>query len=284
MNDSNNHHYLPKFYLRKWAGDDHKITKYYRLTNHKLIVGPAAPKIEGSVPGLYALSSVKPEYKNHIETKFFKQVDDKAAKLMRRFISGERFELNGEMASNWAMFLMAFTHRTPVGLKNLAKTAGEHLNHHLTINPEEYESLRSKDEPPTLKEWLQINAPRILEDFHIRMLPILINSEKIGNALMEMHWVVKDVSQANRELIIGDNPFYISDGLAKPHTYVFLPLGPASIFIASRNKNIIENIKKAPATKLVKEVNRTMVQTADRLVYSTHRTHTELVEKWLRKA
>jgi hypothetical protein len=283
MNDSNNHHYLPKFYLRKWVADDQKITKYYRLYDNRLIAGPAFPKKEGSVPGLYALSSVKPEYKNHIETKFFKQIDDKAAKLMRRFIRGERFSLDTEMASSWAMFLMAFTHRTPARLESLAKISEKELDHGLTINPEEYELLRSPSEPPTLKEWLQINAPRILQDFHIRMLPTLINSEKIGNALMEMHWIVRDVSKANTQLIIGDNPFYISDGLGKPNTYVFLPLGPRSIFIASRNKTIIEHIKKAPATRLVKEVNRIMVQTADRLVYSTYRTHKVLVEKWLKK-
>jgi hypothetical protein len=64
------HHYVPQFHLRNWAGKDQQITQWGRIAyNGKLVRGRVTASETAYVPGLYSLEHVRPIEAQQIEIK-----------------------------------------------------------------------------------------------------------------------------------------------------------------------------------------------------------------------
>src|SRR4051794_13646690 len=81
MNSSNppyRHHYIPKFYLRRWAGPDGKICQFSRP--HRVVVPLRChPAATGYLDRAYELQGFAPLLAQQVETEFFKPVDSWAS-------------------------------------------------------------------------------------------------------------------------------------------------------------------------------------------------------------
>ena len=81
------HHYVPQFYLKQWAGPDGQIPNYRWLRNSAIFGRVKSSKGTGLEPDLYAREHVPPEERNLVETGFFSVLDDKAARVHARLFA-----------------------------------------------------------------------------------------------------------------------------------------------------------------------------------------------------
>ncbi len=118
------HHYLPKFYLKKWAATDGTVLRYYRLvlpTGDKIIEKRVGPRGAGFEPGLYAVApgtDWESYDENIVETDVMSPIDDAAAVVLDKMLS-DAPSLDSDDRTAWAIFLnsLIHRHRDPVSVK-----------------------------------------------------------------------------------------------------------------------------------------------------------------------
>jgi hypothetical protein len=129
MGAATNHHYVPQFYLRRWArAPGQKLWRYSRIEyNGKLDEQPVSPKSAGSKDNLYtlhhAMPFLNPAAPDIIETEFFGGIDNAAAVAMARLIDGAA--LTSEQKVAWSKFLSSLIHRSAHVLKEMDEMAPE---------------------------------------------------------------------------------------------------------------------------------------------------------------
>jgi hypothetical protein len=152
----------------------------------------------------------------------------------------------------------------------------------LIANPEEYAALRNADDPPTLLEWVEQNAPVVLDNFGKQLLPGIITHEATGDALIKMRWWTVGIDAPKLDLLTSDRPLYMSHGVADPACFVALPLAPGFIFCATRDESAFQRVMARGIVNVVKLLNEILVRQAEQYVYATHGRHFRFVENRLR--
>ena len=281
MSEPDKHHYLPVFYLSQWAGADGKIVRYHRP--HECVVAHRiAPKNTGYEPGLYRLDGYASEQRNVIEKDFMAPVvDDLAAQALRVLIEREQAKLTTELRQAWTRFLMSLHVRHPGRVEQITQQAAVGLRQSLLDNPEEYEALRKAHDPPTLLEWVEQNAPVILDNFGKQLLPDIITHQPTGDALIRMRWWTVGVTQAMPDLLTSDRPLYLSHGVADARCFIALPLSPRFIFFATRDEDTFHRVMAQGIAPVTKSLNELLVTQAQKYVYAAHDRHLRFVENRL---
>jgi hypothetical protein len=111
---STKHHYIPAFYLRRWAGADDKVVEFTMPVQGKLVKKPVKPERTGYMERLYELKGYEPGLAQQVEEKFFSPVDDIAAKaldlLYRRGHYGKWTDVQ---RSGWSRLMLSLMMRCP---------------------------------------------------------------------------------------------------------------------------------------------------------------------------
>lgn len=111
------HHYLPQFYLRGWAGSDGRLWRYRREPSGKISERHCSPKGTAFEPDLYAVADAGPVFrqpKPHIiETEFFQRVDDNASRALNKLIANPIQMLDEQERKHWALFVNSLPERHP---------------------------------------------------------------------------------------------------------------------------------------------------------------------------
>jgi hypothetical protein len=191
MRDPQKHHYLPVFYLKQWAGLDGRLIRFHR-PHHEIVAHPIAPKNAGYEPGLYSLEGYGDDRRDVIEKQFLApNVDDPAAAALSRLLErGSASNLTLAMRQAWTRFLMSLHVRHPDGIAQISTQGSRALRNTLTQNPAEYESLRTPDDPSTLVEWVEQNAPALFDNYGKSMLPGIVTHQATGTEILRMKWFV----------------------------------------------------------------------------------------------
>lgn len=118
--DGDKHHYVPKFYLKQWVGEDGRLCEFSRpykpQDGHLAPRRPpvkarwVAPDGTGYLRGLNTFARLRPELADMLERRFFKTVDNDAAVLLEKL---NRDCVDFTTRSEWSRFLMAQMHRSP---------------------------------------------------------------------------------------------------------------------------------------------------------------------------
>src|SRR2546423_574699 len=88
------HHYIPKFYLKQWAGQDRRICEFSRPYSE---VQPRMtyPDGTGYQRGLYSFPELPPAIADFLEHRFFKRADDGAHDVLQLLLSDKLdFDIN----------------------------------------------------------------------------------------------------------------------------------------------------------------------------------------------
>jgi len=75
-------HYLPIFYLKRWAGEDGRVCVYSRPYDKSRVIRKS-PKGIGYQRDLYTVPDVDGPISNYLERQFFKATDDVAALALK---------------------------------------------------------------------------------------------------------------------------------------------------------------------------------------------------------
>jgi hypothetical protein len=220
-------HYVPQFYLRRWAKDGFLSSATWVKQKGELHWKRPSTASVGYKPDLY----------EHIEKKFFMPLDTQAAsftKLFNKFDGKNSREQNltEEESELWAKYILAQHIRTPSNVDVICNN----------FVKEGIERSTAKDQ-----------------------LPNIIENKRAVKDLRNMLWVFATVSTKS-EIITSDNPLIFKpNDLSHKSCVVILPMGPQSFFLATHASNFPRF--EMSQRKMVASINQEILMSARERVF-----------------
>jgi hypothetical protein len=273
------HHYLPQFFIRRWIDAEGKLAEY-RRPRDKLIVKRKRPAETGDIVDLYANESKSdPVEGQALELLFMQKVDHGAARALAHIDDHGTKPNDPELRDAWTRFLMSLMHRTPERVKYLTAKVKEYedgrLNRELR---EKYESLRGPDDPPDFDSWLKAQGP-LTPDLRVRLLKLLIDSKRIGNALNDMKWSVFTLDRPRFGFLTGDHPIMISNGIGIRKGFILLAISPSQLFIGANDPQIVSSFETQRPNGLEQAVNDACTRQSHHVIVARDDSQTAFVNK-----
>ncbi|MBS0377137.1 MAG: DUF4238 domain-containing protein [Proteobacteria bacterium] len=284
MSEPVDHHFIPIFYLKRWAGADGKVAVYSRKGG-RVIVSRLSPRSTGFERGLYTLDRVEPATRQAVETEFFnKQIDDRAAVALESVMtrgSRELTEVNRVVLSH---FLMSLRARHPDSVKRAREEGAAELRRHLELSPEEYERVRQSDDPPTLAAAAERFMPARVANFGINALQAVICHPRVGERLFAGKWSTVDFTftQKPTSLLTSDRPCLLEGNLMADGPFRLMLVVSTTKLLSVCDGEPTERMMRAlPSDTLLHRINRAIVLQAAKYVYGVDDSHLSDVEELL---
>lgn len=187
MKQGDKHHYIPKFYLKQWIGDDKPLCEFSRPHN---TVKPRRtfPDGTGYERGLYTFPNLPPIASDAIEKKLARMADDEAASVLQRMLIGD-MDFDEDARSAWSRFLMSMMHRNPERMAQFRTLIVEKFPEYLEDLRDKFDTIKHPDDPPTFEEVRAVSS-KDLEHVHFRLLAMVMDSQKVGKYLNNMIWAM----------------------------------------------------------------------------------------------
>ena len=122
MTQSQRHHYIPIFYLSKWAGSAGYVT-CCQWVRGELVSLQLNPTLTGVQRHLYRLDHVPPDVRLAFEKFVTADVDSRASAVLRKITTDGVDELTPEERLTWAQFLVSLPIRNPEAVADIKKTS-----------------------------------------------------------------------------------------------------------------------------------------------------------------
>lgn len=273
MTDNQDNHYISQFLLKRWCNNSGKLTIYSRQ-NGRAVTSELTPRYTAFERNLYALEQVPSEKRHAIENHFITpRIDTPAALIVQKLLDGGFTGLTVEERSHFARFLLSLRNRYPGAIAFVTETGRELLTAALARDPASW--------PDTLVEYTRQNAPSLIRDFGVSLLPRIIADDRVCTHIFEAPWWKHDVRDANTDLLLSDRPCLLEGNAVAGEFVIVLPLSPTMLFFACNRERQLEYLQSMPVTNLVKMVNKASVTYAAGRVYGTGTHHLRLVEQYL---
>lgn len=285
MSTPEKHHYLPRFFLRRWADSEGRVTEYRRAAG-KLQIKRRHPGATAYEKNLYTNETETcPEDRQAFELRFLRRVDEDASKAIIHIEKIGAKPDDPALRDAWSRFLMSLIHRSPQRVRYLAERVQAFEQNELNPDLEQkYAALRGPDDPPTFEEWLA-GAGSLTPELKIRLLERMMDSARIGAALNAMLWSVITLSKPRYGFLTGDLPILISNGLGHSKSFVALAIAPARIFIAAHKPAVLQSFASQEMKALENAINDACVRQAQHIIIAQDSAQTSFIEKrFLRQA
>ena len=283
MSTHKRHHYVPRFYLERWARQDNKIG-YYHWANGQLIYRRIGPKGAAVEEGLYSLQEPHRGNSQAIETDFFTpRIDGPGAQVIAGLveISGPVDTLNPEQRQVMSNYLIAQRYRSPDYISHVKGQGDDAATGIIERHEEEYLAARAESDPPTLEGWMELKGINLSDQLGVGLLPDLLSISEGGEKISSMSWHVLNVSTSRRDLLTSDRPVIFSHGIGLPECVIILPLSPQRLFLAANDRARLRRIVSRDLDSVVTNLNFDIVRQAARYVFSTDEKAHRFVEKHL---
>ena len=181
MFNSQRHHYIPEFFIRRWAGEDGQVWSYtrpYKALDRKR----KFPSATGFEFDLYALSGGDPEARHSIETDFMQRVDSRAAQALQEVVAKRGAVEDVRLRSDWSRFVMSLISRSPSRVQEISRVAQarDHRGDVASLEAR-YQAMRGDDWPATVAEYVtQIRDDGFDQDLGRLVVRRLSDSPRIG--------------------------------------------------------------------------------------------------------
>jgi hypothetical protein len=283
MSEPNKHHFLPIFYLSRWASEKDRLLTYFQRHMGKVVESRISTKNTGYEYHLYALNTKKPENRQLIEKEFMSRViDDRAAPALAFLIERKGRDLTTEHALPIIHFLLSIRARHPEAIKLVRESGHDLLQKELRRDADQWQAIKGETDPDRFEDYFREKYPERYANFGILRLPELIVCEELSKRLGIMRWRVVDVSTAKLDLLTCDRPFYISGNLRHGDFLSVFPADPRTLLVIASDERFVDQATRGSLLETVKRVNKQLVIEANQRVYTTGSHHAPLVEKHLR--
>ncbi len=272
------HHYVPQFALRYWAESDGKVP-YYMRRGSRIVCDRLSPEYTAYDPDLYAFVDVPPENRHALEQEFFARLESNVAPIYGKIERREK-DLSRQERKLWSMFLLAANVRVPEKVALVKKIADKHVQRALAENPEEFLAVKGDAVEETLIEWVQNNVSGI-ENIGLIQLAKFIMNEDRQREYLELEWIVHGVEHANVELLLSDRPLWTHKHPTASDFIAMMPLSPRSVFVAARDKRVIDKTINSSPNELIRRVNESVANSAWERVYG--RAPLSFIDRCLRQ-
>jgi len=266
------HHYIPVFYLKKWARPDGRIVEFSRPYGDLVKPRYVHPDGTGYIRGLYRLPGVSDEVAELMESRFLKAVDDSASYAQLKLLRKSFDYWNPGTRSAWSRFIMGTLMRSPKTLADIKARLSEGL-------PDEWDKLRTRlaqQEPdaPALKDY----DPVQVERRSIMAIQRFINNPSVGNYLNNMLWSVVDTSNTRYRFLTSDRPIVMTNGIGFDHSHIAVPVSPTILFLATNTPDMTNSIQAMPVREIVFNCNKQVVRHAVKYVWASDESQAALIK------
>lgn len=278
MKTHNEHHYIPRFMLESWhSGEDKKLSQM-RWIRGQMTEKRYKAKSVGKERHLYSMNKISAQPNQEIEPKFMgKFIDDPAAIVHKALITSGLAGISEEQKYTWTLFLVSLVFRGPGAIEHVRESGIDALRSQFPNDIENTIKLTAHQEE--LREKYLQRDPSLL-DFGTYALPELIQTSSYNKLFFEADWGVRRITKTNEKFLIGDRPLTLFNPENKLDL-VCLPLAPDVAFFVCKSARMKQWLGSMSDSKLVREVNRRMVEQASIYVWGTNFEHRKLLERRL---
>lgn len=269
-----NHHFVPVFYLRRWARDDGKLYEW-TMRDRTVFRRLVHPKATGFQRDLYTVHELPEASRQWFEQVFLQQTDDLAAKAIAALLAGKT--LDAIKLSGFSRFLMTLGQRHPDGLPELVAAINRLWNYKGQLP--EYEMARQPGDPSTYQEFLATLAPETRAQVQVNILKACMDNEIVGKRLNSMVWAVLNLADSGISLLTSDWPVEL--GLRPGRSLISLPISPREAILGSESEDFLRAIGKRRPLEIVKVINKFVVSHARLFVYSNDESQRSFIAKWM---
>jgi len=262
------HHYIPQFYLRPWAGDDGLICVFSR-PYARVEARRKPPRATGFERHLYTVPGLPPEQQSVLEDKFFRNTDQAAYDALQFMLANQdgSADMPSKLRSGWSRFILSLTHRSPERVALLKEKCRVGLIERLVEIESIYDEIRFPSDPPTFGEMKASLQHDIEHTTWVVLLQEVIDSPTVGKFLNAMRWSIVTIRNPGHSLLTSDRPIYMTNGLDHPEAQIILPVGPAQLFIAVNTPEMEEALRTFDPHALLRQMNDKVAIQARRYVY-----------------
>lgn len=259
---------MPVFLLRRWAyerspGQLRLPAFYWDNRRAKLREFPAGFDQICCRDGLFAFEGDHPSGRDAIETGFFKQIDDAAAKVVSKILDNAAV-LSAEDRAALIPFLLSLDARRPENVKQLLTVASRRYRQGLNSDLDIVETVRASGEARTPSEIWEAYTGHTLEDHAMLHLQSITHGPGSTASLMAWPWLVVRFKEGG--LALSDRPLIRILGRDHPRTLWALPLSPSVALFASPSAEVLQSIQHGPEHRVRKDLNTAGADQADRYV------------------
>jgi hypothetical protein len=276
---SQNHHYVPIFYLKRWLGTDGKLCVYVRPRD-RVKAYMKYPDATGYAEDLYAISGAGDETANHLEGRFLNLADNDAAEALEVLESGRDVLMDARLRSAWSRFIMRLLHGTPEAVSKWRSKAAEIATDADRKFRENYASFRRPTDPERCEDYPLRSHEHYTAKTTVLTLQTMMDSKHLGEHLNRMAWVVVPL-RSSYSLLTSDRPLVMTNGISGPGKHLGMPIGPRLLFIAAYDLREAEELAQQDHDELVRVANDSVVRGARRFVWGLDDTQLRFVERRL---
>ena len=282
MSTPRDHHFIPAFLLKQWAGHNGKLIEY-TIKRGKLIAKPVGPHSTGYEVDLYAFDELDPDVRQYIEQQFFNYADNIASIALERHLAGSREAWPPELLSAWSRFLIGVHLRHPDAMPELRAAAQSIWEGSGEASQRAYEATRKPEDPATFDEYLEARDPLIAAKMRMNMMIKAFDNDVLGSHINRMKWGMVDVSASPLRLLLSDRPVEFSN-LKEARGFVSMPISPTKLFLAANNPGGLDNLRRVKPLEIVQHVNVFIVGRARRFVWAQDETQRRFIEDHMSKS
>lgn len=273
------HHYIPKFWLKRWAGDDGRVLRHRKRPHDGLITSKRLPpRSFAFVENLYKSPYPDEEAAHVLERKFFGAIDDTAAAALYKLLAA-RNEIPGEPLRDWVHFVMSLMFRTPSAFRELHVSAIRHYKIQVDAGRREIEESQRLDAARAAETIAAYEDVELLTKRLHAAMPKIVFNEAILDMLESMEWMILTRNDDCPTVLLSDEPVMRPIGLREERGHLATPLTPDKILIGVSNRQFGQHLRSINRKEVVKEVNKSTVQSAREFVVSINNRQDGFIHK-----
>ena len=280
MNLPRDHHYNPKFILKRWTMNDGPLCEM-RLVRGKVLAKPRFPGATGKVRDLYRTDGVPEADSQNVELQFMSPLDNDAAVSLDKLLAGR--PLDGPDRIAWARFVLSMLYRNPECVELFKSHMAELWAEGTGALEDDWAARRGPLDQMTFAEATAIRLPAAAQISASNMLVDIIANERAVPDIAKMHWTRVEVSRSKYSLLTSDRPLVMPVGLGHQQCYIALPVGPRHLFVAAHDDRFSRALPTADHNRIVKLMNKDVVRQARQYVWGEDNSQIEFVRKNLAK-
>lgn len=251
------HHYLPVWYLDRWAKEG-KVMRFVRPrgADHSLNMKPKPPTAIGFERNLYTIpTETDPRERQRLELDFYQRIDDRAAVAFAKIDREE--EGTGDDRVAFAQFVLSLALRNPEVIRH----SREELRRRL--GPEATES--------DIEDLLTAHVNTVLAD--IIQSPTSI--ERVGR--MKVFKIV--LNRARRSLLTSDRPTMLSMNVPGADGFILFPYGPDRLIVLANDPEVAKAFYSQDPDALANAVNEAVVLQAKSIIIGKDDEERDFIEE-----
>ncbi len=248
--DSQRHHFVPQFYLRKWypPNGDHFFL-YSRDSRGQLRSRARPSKAVGFETDLYASNpdglNFRLEKSQEFERDFLGPIDNAASLVHQKILSSGIRSLTEQDRLSWSKFVSSLLERHPDRVRQITEIAAAGLDETLeSLTAEKPEMVAS---PTFIAVLAGINKREFARNLALQGIATAINDHDLVHGISSMQWDLAVLPPGEDHFLTGDTPLIVNGGGNKNPIHILsLAISPKSLLVIHKDATVFneEFIKK----------------------------------------